>query len=84
MPMPVELDLRFADGRQQHLSLPVEIWYGGSQYTLLVPGAERVTGATIDARNQFPDVRRENNSWMAPAATGASERSGNSGNSSKP
>ncbi|HEX6433539.1 MAG TPA: M1 family metallopeptidase, partial [Gemmatimonadales bacterium] len=30
MPMPVELDLRLEDGTTQHLSLPVEIWYGGS------------------------------------------------------
>ena len=69
MPMPVELDLRLEDGTTRHLSLPVEIWYGGSQYVLLVPGPKRVVGATIDARNQYPDVRRENNSWLAPAAT---------------
>jgi len=68
MPMPVELDLRFADGSSRHLSLPVEIWYGGNQYTLLVPGPGRVVGAAIDARNFYPDVRRENNSWLAPAA----------------
>jgi hypothetical protein len=68
MPMPVELDLRFEDGTGQHLSLPVEIWYGGRQYTLLVPGPKRVTGASIDARNFYPDVRRENNAWMAPAS----------------
>jgi aminopeptidase N len=67
MPMPVELDLRLEDGTARHLSLPVEIWYGGNQYTVLVPGPQRVVGAAIDARNIYPDVRRENNSWMAPA-----------------
>ena len=70
MPMPVELDLRKDDGTAQHLSLPVEIWYGGNQYTVLVPGPRKVVGATIDARNVYPDVRRENNSWFAPG-TGA-------------
>jgi hypothetical protein len=64
MPMPVELDLRFDDGTPQHLSLPVEIWFHGSNYVLTVPGPKRVVGAAIDARNQFPDVRRENNSWL--------------------
>ncbi len=68
MPMPVELDLRLEDGSTRHLSLPVEIWYGGNHYTVLVPGPKRVVGATIDARNQYPDTRRENNSWLAPAA----------------
>ena len=68
MPMPVELDLRLENGTTRHLSLPVEIWYGGSRYTVQVPGPNRVVGATIDARNRYPDVRRENNSWLAPAA----------------
>src|SRR5215216_7555811 len=51
MPMPVELDLRMLGGASQHLSLPVEIWYAGSQYTLQVPGPKRVVGAAIDTRN---------------------------------
>jgi aminopeptidase N len=69
MPMPVELDLRMEGGASQHLSLPVEIWYADSQYTLQVPGPKRVVGAAIDSRNFYPDVRRENNAWMAPAET---------------
>jgi hypothetical protein len=79
MVMPVELDLRMEDGSSRHLSLPVEIWFAGDRYTLTVPGPQRVVGATIDARNFFPDVHRENNSWMAPAAAGG--RSGQSGSS---
>ena len=77
MPMPVELDLRMEDGTSRHLSLPVEIWYSGSRFTAVVPGPQRVVGATIDARNFYPDVRRENNSWMAPPAAGG--RGGKSG-----
>ena len=65
VPMPVELDVRMEDGTARHLSLPVEIWYAGNEYTVEVPGPGRVVGATIDARNRLPDVRRENNSWMA-------------------
>jgi len=75
MPMPVELDLRMEGGTSRHLSLPVEIWYAGSQYTLEVPGPKRVVGAAIDTRNFYPDVRRENNAWMAPAG-GQSGQSG--------
>jgi hypothetical protein len=71
MPMPVELDLVMQDGTTQHLSLPVEIWYGGSRYTALVPGPKKVVGVTIDTRHSYPDVRRENNSWNAPTASTA-------------
>ena len=79
MPMPVELDLRLEDGTAQHLSLPVEIWYRGTQYTLLVPGPKRVAGASIDARNVYPDVRRENNAWMAPPSGRTGGQGGTSG-----
>jgi hypothetical protein len=78
MPMPVELDLRMEDGTARHLSLPVEIWYSGDQYTVRVEGPKRVVGATIDARNFYPDVRRENNSWMAKPS-GTSGTGGKSG-----
>ena len=74
MPMPVELDLRLEDGTTRRLSLPVEIWYGGNRYAVTVPGPQRVVGATIDARNQYPDVRREDNSWLAPGAVGPTDR----------
>jgi hypothetical protein len=70
MPMPVELDLVMDDRSTQHLSLPVEIWYGGKNYTVLVPG-KKVVSATIDARHWYPDVRRENNSWNAADTGGA-------------
>lgn len=70
MPMPVELDLRMEDGSSRHLSLPVEIWFGGDRYVLTVPGPGRVAGAAIDARNWYPDVRRENNAWLAGGKDG--------------
>jgi hypothetical protein len=65
MPMPVELDLRMNDGTTQHLSLPVEVWQGGSPYTAVVPGPKTVVGVTVDPKNRYPDVRRENNRWDA-------------------
>jgi hypothetical protein len=72
MPMPVELDLRMEDGASRHLSLPVEIWFGGDRYVVTVGGPKRVVGATIDAQNLFPDVHRENNSWMESRSTPSS------------
>jgi hypothetical protein len=71
MPMPVDLRLRMDDGSTQQLSLPVEIWYGGNRYSVLVQGPKKVISATIDPRNIYPDVRRENNSWAAPTASTA-------------
>ena len=80
MPMPVELDLRMNDGTTQHLSLPVEVWEGGSQYTAVVPGPKTVVGVTVDPKKLYPDVRRENNRWDAPkTASGAAPVPGSTG-----
>ena len=47
------------------MSLPVEVWYGGDRYNLLVPEAKKVVKVTIDPKKLYPDVRRENNVWEA-------------------
>ena len=80
MPMPVELEVTMDDGETRQLRLPVEVWYAGDRYDLLVPDAKKVTKVTIDPRKLYPDVRRENNVWeerqtstppiRLPAATG--------------
>jgi hypothetical protein len=79
MPMPVELDLRMNDGTTQHLSLPVEVWEGGPQYTAVVPGPKTVVGVTVDPKKLYPDVRRENNRWDAPKTSGAAPTQGTAG-----
>jgi len=63
MPMPVELELVMDDKTTRHISLPVEVWYGGEHYNLLVPEAKKVVKVTIDPKKIYPDVRRENNVW---------------------
>ena len=76
MPMPVELDLVMDDGTTQQMSLPVEVWYGGDHYNVLVPGAKKVVKATIDPKKLYPDVRRENNVWSARPLTTTSPPAG--------
>ena len=63
--MPVELELVMDDGSTREMSLPVEVWYGGDHYSVLVPEAKKVVRATIDPTKRYPDVRRENNVWSA-------------------
>jgi hypothetical protein len=65
MPMPVELELVMDDGSKEQLKLPVEIWYAGNNYAAFIPGPKKVVGVTIDPKNYYPDIRRENNRWAA-------------------
>jgi peptidase M1-like protein len=76
MPMPVELDLRMDDGTTQQLSLPVDVWYGGGRYAAVVSGPKKVVGVTVDPKNYYPDVRRENNRWDPPRTVSGSPAQG--------
>ena len=69
MPMPVELELIMDDGSKESLSLPVEVWYGGKSYAASVAGPQKVVRVTIDPKNRYPDIRRENNRWSAESAS---------------
>jgi hypothetical protein len=73
MPMPVELQVVMADGTTRGVKLPVEIWYGGDRYDLLVPDGKKVVKVTIDPRGIYPDVRRENNVWAEGGKEGMRE-----------
>lgn len=60
MVMPVDLTLYYDGAPPERRRLPVEIWYGGSSFTLVIPG-QKVIGAVVDPGEAFPDVNRSNN-----------------------
>lgn len=64
MVMPAELKIRYADGREESVKLPVEMWNLGSRFTYRVAG--RVSRVELDPRRALPDTRRSNNAWPRP------------------
>ena len=64
--MPVDLELTGTDGRKERMQLPVEVWFGGPRYELVLRG-KRVAAAAIDPEKAFPDVQRDNNAWSGGA-----------------
>jgi len=67
--MPVELELRHADGTSETVKLPVEIWYGGNRYVYRVPPGKAIVSARVNPDGMFPDVNPANDAWTAPAGT---------------
>jgi hypothetical protein len=61
--MPVDLRLTYASGATEDLRLPVEIWDLGNRYTYLRKVPAEVVRVEIDPAQNFPDVRRGNNTW---------------------
>lgn len=62
MVMPVIVVVKEANGKQHKLTLPVEVWQRGSQWTFDVPTTSRVTSVQLDPDKLLPDVNRNNNS----------------------
>ena len=61
MIMPAELRLTYADGTNEVVRLPVEMWNLGPQFTYRVRGRLGVKRAELDPRHALPDVDRANN-----------------------
>src|SRR5713226_3846489 len=71
LPMPLDLHLTFADGTTDNVRLPVEIWFEGNHFVYVRQLPKEVVKVEIDPNRNFPDVRRQNNTWSKPGATSA-------------
>ncbi len=62
MVMPVDVLVKEANGKQQRLQLPVEVWQRGPEWTFTVNTTSKITEITLDPDKKLPDVNRKNNS----------------------
>ena len=71
LPMPVDLRLTFADGSLENTRLPVEAWFEGNHFTYVRIFPKELVKIEIDPDKNFPDVRRQNNTWTKSEAASA-------------
>ena len=64
--MPSTLEVRYADGSQQRIRLPVETWQRHRRFDVVVDSDKRIVAATIDPDQRLPDSDRSNNTRRAP------------------
>jgi hypothetical protein len=67
--MPVELRVGYADGSEDLIKLPVEIWYGGNRYLYRYNPRKQIVSARVNPDGVFPDVVPANNGWTSAPAT---------------
>ena len=67
---PVTLRLSFGDGSTQDVSLPVDIWGGGSQFAATVQVKASVTGVRLWTDPFVPDWNSSNDTWGTPPPGG--------------
>jgi Peptidase family M1 domain len=67
--MPVELRIGYADGTDDLVKLPVEIWYGGNRYLYRYNPGKQIVSARVNPDGAFPDVVPANDGWTSAPAT---------------
>ena len=63
IPMPVKMQVTFADDTTQMVKLPVEIWQRGNDWNYLLETNKEVSKVVIDPSKMLPDVNFSNDSW---------------------
>ncbi len=59
--MPATIELRFADGGTQRVTLPVEAFYKHATAAFDLPTTRQITQVTVDPDQKLPDLDRRNN-----------------------
>ncbi len=73
LPMPVELKVVKADGTNQQVRRPVDIWKRGSPQTVRVSTDSRLSKVVLDPNDQLPDVNSSNDTWRPKTSDTASK-----------
>ncbi|HSI75332.1 MAG TPA: M1 family metallopeptidase [Lunatimonas sp.] len=63
IPMPVLMEITYADDSKERVKLPVEIWQRGNQWNHLLRTNKEVKKVVIDPDKVLPDVNISNDSW---------------------
>jgi hypothetical protein len=63
MPMPVTVLIKEANGKEQTINLPVEVWQRGAQWTFQVQTTSEIKEIILDPEKKLPDWNRDNNQW---------------------
>jgi hypothetical protein len=63
MVMPVIVEVKEANGKENKINLPVEVWQRGDTWTFRVPTSSEVTEVILDPDRKLPDYNRTNNRW---------------------
>jgi aminopeptidase N len=62
--LPAPLEITFADGTNQVVTVPVEAFYHGADAQFDVATTKKVTQVAIDPRHMLPDADRTNNVFL--------------------
>lgn len=65
MILPVIVKIIDANGKQNTLELPVDIWKRGASWTFKYPSIVSIQKIILDPEHMLPDMDRKNNEWTS-------------------
>jgi hypothetical protein len=65
LPMPTTVQVRFKDGTEQIVKLPVEVWKRNTEWTFKIDSTKEIAQVKLDPNSQIPDVNPKNNTWSS-------------------
>ncbi|MFC6268360.1 M1 family metallopeptidase [Frigoriflavimonas asaccharolytica] len=65
MPMPVDVQIKYADGTMDNKTLPVEIWKRNKSWNFEINSTKEIASVILDPNGNLPDVNRKNNKWTS-------------------
>lgn len=63
MAMPIILQYETESGKQDSVTVPVEIWQNNTDFIVKLNSTEKLKSVTIDPERVFPDMNYTNNVW---------------------
>lgn len=68
LPMPTTVQVKFKDGTDQIIKLPVEIWKRNKDWTFKLNSSKEIGEVKLDPKSEIPDTDPKNNSWSSAGA----------------
>ena len=65
LPMPTTVQVKFKDGTEQIVKLPIEVWKRNKEWTFKLNSTKEIEQVQLDPNSQIPDVNSQNNSWTS-------------------
>lgn len=63
MPLPIYLQVTYASGKSDSITVPVDVWERNYSWSFKIPSTERIVKLELDPEGHFPDLNPDNNTF---------------------
>lgn len=68
LPMPTTVQVKFKDGTEKTVKLPIEVWKRNKEWTFKLDSTKEIELVKLDPNSKIPDADAKNNTWTSAQA----------------